>query len=124
MDRSHGMSLQESGKTGRLHIITRQTAQESVSTGQQRAEAADGVAVREQEVSHAEVGEDIHQRTADEAAVDILLREQLGRIAGIPVGDGLVGRVVDPIGTPLDGMGPVTGDTVEMPLERKAIEVF
>ena len=45
---------------------------------------------------------------------------RLGRIAGIPVGDGLVGRVVDPIGTPLDGMGPVTGDTVEMPLERKA----
>ena len=45
---------------------------------------------------------------------------RLGRIAGIPVGEGLVGRVVDPIGTPLDGMGPVTGETVRMPLERKA----
>ena len=45
---------------------------------------------------------------------------RLGRIAGIGVGDGLVGRVVDPIGTPLDGLGPVQGETVRMPLERKA----
>ena len=45
---------------------------------------------------------------------------RLGRIAGIPVGEGLVGRVVDPIGTPLDGLGPVKGETVRMPLERKA----
>ena len=45
---------------------------------------------------------------------------RLGRIAGIPVGEGLVGRVVDPIGTPLDGLGPIEGETVRMPLERKA----
>ena len=45
---------------------------------------------------------------------------RLGRIAGIPVGEGLVGRVVDPIGTPLDGLGLVEGETVRMPLERKA----
>lgn len=45
---------------------------------------------------------------------------RLGRIAGIPVGEGLIGRVVDPIGTPLDGMGPIKGESVRMPLERKA----
>lgn len=45
---------------------------------------------------------------------------RMGRIASIPVGESLVGRVVDPIGTPLDGMGPVEGETVDMPLERKA----
>ncbi len=45
---------------------------------------------------------------------------RLGRIAGIEVGEGLVGRVVDPIGTPLDGLGPVRGDLIRMPLERKA----
>ena len=45
---------------------------------------------------------------------------RLGRIAGIPVGEGLVGRVVDPIGTPLDGLGAIKGETVRMPLERKA----
>lgn len=45
---------------------------------------------------------------------------RLGRIAGIEVGEGLVGRVVDPIGTPLDGLGEVKGEKVRMPLERKA----
>ncbi|MCQ2151039.1 MAG: F0F1 ATP synthase subunit alpha [Bacteroidales bacterium] len=45
---------------------------------------------------------------------------RLGRIAGIPVGEGLIGRVVNPIGIPLDGMGPISGETVTMPLERKA----
>ena len=45
---------------------------------------------------------------------------RLKTIAGIPVGEGLLGRVVDPIGNPLDGMGPIQGETVNMPLERKA----
>ena len=45
---------------------------------------------------------------------------RLGRIAGIPVGEEMIGRVVDPIGTPLDGLGAIEGDLVEMPLERKA----
>ena len=45
---------------------------------------------------------------------------RLDTIASLPVGEGLVGRVVDPIGTPLDGLGPVGGETVRMPLERKA----
>ncbi|MBQ6244693.1 MAG: F0F1 ATP synthase subunit alpha [Bacteroidales bacterium] len=45
---------------------------------------------------------------------------RMNRIAGIPVGEGLVGRVVDPIGTPLDGLGTIQGETVRMPLERKA----
>ena len=45
---------------------------------------------------------------------------RMGRIAGVPVGEGLVGRVVNPIGEPLDGLGPVEGETVRMPLERKA----
>ena len=42
------------------------------------------------------------------------------RIASIPVGEGLIGRVVDPLGNPLDGMGSVEGEKVDMPLERKA----
>ena len=45
---------------------------------------------------------------------------RMDRIAGVPVGEGLVGRVIDPIGTPLDGLGPIEGETVRMPLERKA----
>ncbi len=41
-------------------------------------------------------------------------------IASINVGEGLMGRVINPLGEPIDGKGPVTGDMVEMPLERKA----
>ena len=41
-------------------------------------------------------------------------------IASINVGDGMLGRVVDPLGIPLDGRGRIGGELVEMPLERKA----
>jgi F-type H+-transporting ATPase subunit alpha len=41
-------------------------------------------------------------------------------IASIDVGDGLLGRVIDPLGRPLDGKGPISGDTIRIPLERKA----
>lgn len=42
------------------------------------------------------------------------------RIASLNVGDGMVGRVVNPLGEPLDGKGFIAGDLCEMPLERKA----
>ena len=42
------------------------------------------------------------------------------RIASIPVGEALAGRVVDPLGNPLDGLGKIGGEKVDMPLERKA----
>jgi F-type H+-transporting ATPase subunit alpha len=42
------------------------------------------------------------------------------RIASINVGEGIVGRVVDTLGTPIDGKGAIEGETFEMPLERKA----
>src|SRR5690625_4412532 len=41
-------------------------------------------------------------------------------IASLQVGDGVLGRVIDPLGLPLDGKGGVAGDTLELPLERKA----
>ena len=43
-----------------------------------------------------------------------------GRIASIDVGEAMVGRVVDPLGNPIDGRGEIAGEMVEMPLERKA----
>ena len=42
------------------------------------------------------------------------------RIASINVGEGIVGRVVNTLGLPIDGKGPIEGKTYEMPLERKA----
>ena len=43
-----------------------------------------------------------------------------GRIASIKVGEGMVGRVINTLGEPIDGKGPLKGDLYEMPLERKA----
>ena len=42
------------------------------------------------------------------------------KIASINVGEGIVGRVVDTLGTPIDGKGSIEGETFQMPLERKA----
>ena len=42
------------------------------------------------------------------------------RIASINVGEGMLGRVIDPLGVPLDGRGQIGGELCEMPLERKA----
>lgn len=42
------------------------------------------------------------------------------KIAAIQVGEGIVGRVVNTLGQPIDGRGPIVGQTYEMPLERKA----
>jgi F-type H+-transporting ATPase subunit alpha len=42
------------------------------------------------------------------------------RVASIQVGEGMLGRVINPLGEPLDGKGKVNGEMIEMPLERKA----
>jgi F-type H+-transporting ATPase subunit alpha len=46
--------------------------------------------------------------------------KRTGLIASIKVGEGMLGRVVDTLGNPIDGKGPIQGETFEMPLERKA----
>jgi F-type H+-transporting ATPase subunit alpha len=46
--------------------------------------------------------------------------KRLGRIASVQVGEGMVGRVVDTLGLPIDGKGPIEGELFEMPIERKA----
>ncbi len=43
-----------------------------------------------------------------------------GEIASIPVGEGLLGRVINVLGEPIDGRGPIQGELLRMPLERKA----
>jgi len=49
---------------------------------------------------------------------DIVKRTK--KIASVNVGEGMLGRVVDGVGVPIDGKGPITGETFEMPVERKA----
>ncbi len=46
--------------------------------------------------------------------------KRTGRIASVNVGEGMLGRVVDTLGTPIDGKGEIEGTTYEMPIERKA----
>lgn len=46
--------------------------------------------------------------------------KRTGRVASIYVGEGMLGRVISPIGEPMDGRGPLQGERLEMPLERKA----
>ena len=46
--------------------------------------------------------------------------KRTGRIASINVGESMLGRVVNPLGEPLDGKGRLNGELVQMPLERKA----
>src|SRR6187431_2838995 len=46
--------------------------------------------------------------------------KRTGKIGSIKAGEGMLGRVVDTLGKPIDGKGPLTGELYEMPLERKA----
>ena len=55
----------------------------------------------------------------DEVSEGMTVR-RTGRIASIKVGEKMLGRVVNPLGTPLDGQGAIAGELTEMPLERKA----
>ena len=48
------------------------------------------------------------------------LVRRTGRRADVPAGEEMLGRVIDPLGVPLDGRGNIGGDLCEMPLERKA----
>jgi F-type H+-transporting ATPase subunit alpha len=66
--------------------------------------------LEEDNVGIAVMGEDKHIREGD-------LVRRTGRIVEVPVGMGLLGRVVDALGNPIDGKGPIQGD------ERRRIEV-
>ena len=55
----------------------------------------------------------------DEVKEGMMVR-RTGRIASIKVGEQMLGRVVDPLGVPLDGLGSIGGELTAMPLERKA----
>jgi F-type H+-transporting ATPase subunit alpha len=46
--------------------------------------------------------------------------KRTNRISSLKVGDGIIGRVVNTLGQPIDGKGPIVGETFDMPLERKA----
>src|SRR5690349_10231556 len=49
--------------------------------------------------------------------------ERTGRVMDVPVGVGLLGRVIDPLGRPLDGQGPIASER-RLPLEREAPRII
>ncbi len=55
----------------------------------------------------------------DKVTEDMTAR-RTGEIASLPVGEGLLGRVINTLGEPIDGAGPIQGDLIRLPLERKA----
>lgn len=59
------------------------------------------------------LGDSTHVKEGDKV-------KRTGKIASINVGEGMLGRVINTIGEPIDGKGPIEGKTYEMPLERKA----
>ena len=50
--------------------------------------------------------------------------KRTGRVVSVPTGEGLVGRVVDALGNPLDGKGPIQGETEYSPIERRAYGII
>lgn len=46
--------------------------------------------------------------------------KRTGKIASIPVGEGMLGRVINPLGEPIDGKGEIASERIDLPLERKA----
>ena len=50
--------------------------------------------------------------------------KRTGRVVSVPTGDGLIGRVVDALGNPLDGKGPIQGHTEYNPIERRAYGII
>jgi F-type H+-transporting ATPase subunit alpha len=68
--------------------------------------------VDENELGIVLLGECTHLKIGDEIT-------RTGHVMDVPVGEGLLGRVIDPIGRPLDGMGPLSF-TKRLPIERKA----
>lgn len=59
------------------------------------------------------LGDYVHIKEGDKV-------KRTNKIASVKVGEGMLGRVINTIGEPLDGKGPILGETYEMPLERKA----
>lgn len=57
-----------------------------------------------------------HANTVEEG----MLVKRTGEIVSVPVGEGLLGRVINVLGEPIDGNGPIMGESILLPMERKA----
>ena len=72
--------------------------------------------IDEDEIGVVLLGECSHLHAGDEV-------ERTGRVMDVPVGDGLIGRIVDPLGAPLDERGPILS-AERLPIEREATHIM
>ena len=116
------------------HLVPREVGTiTSVSTGIARSPACPARALRscssflaalfgiafnvdEDEIGVVLLGEYSHLHAGDEV-------QRTGRVMDVAVGDGLLGRVIDPLGRPLDGNGPVAASE-RLPIERPAAAIM
>jgi len=73
------------------------------------------------DLGHAEVG--VTLLDSSEGIVAGMRVTRTGRVLDVPVGEALLGRVINPLGVPLDGLGPLAGDE-RLPVERPATPIF
>jgi len=106
-----GTVLQVGDGVARIYGLTRAQAGELL-------EFDDGTTALVLNLEEDNVGAVLFGESEDISEGDTVKRT--GRIASIQVGEGLVGRVVDTLGRPVDGKGKIEGQLYEMPLERKA----
>jgi len=72
--------------------------------------------IDENEIGVVLLGDYWHLHAGDEV-------QRTGRVMDVAVGDGLLGRIIDPLGRPLDGAGPVQA-SLRLPIERKAAAIM
>jgi len=106
-----GTVLQVGDSIARIHGLTNVQANEMIEF----ANGTKGIVLNLEEDN---VGAVLLGQSEGIKEGDVVKRTK--RIASINVGEGLLGRVVNTIGEPIDGKGEVTGELLEMPLERKA----
>jgi F-type H+-transporting ATPase subunit alpha len=106
-----GTVLQVGDSIARIHGLTHVQANEMIEF----SNGTKGIVLNLEEDN---VGAVLLGQTEGIKEGDIVKRTK--QIASIKVGEGLLGRVINTIGEPIDGKGPITGELLEMPLERKA----
>lgn len=106
-----GTVLQVGDSIARIHGLTHVQANEMIEF----SNGTKGIVLNLEEDN---VGAVLLGQTEGVKEGDIVKRTK--QIASIKVGEGLLGRVINTIGEPIDGKGPITGELLEMPLERKA----
>lgn len=106
-----GTVLQVGDSIARIHGLTNVQANEMIEF----ANGTKGIVLNLEEDN---VGAVLLGQTEGVKEGDVVKRTK--QIASIKVGEGLLGRVINTIGEAIDGKGPITGELLEMPLERKA----